>query len=154
MKLTTFFIVFLTLSFFSNTHANHSSGSDSCGLGWAFTEEKTLSATSTRGTTNGFVPPTFGMSSGTLGCDSHSIAEKDIRTIRYIATYADLLKYEIVLGMGMHLQGLAQLMESSSEQCFAKALNKHYSQIASSGTPIEMFKTIQKVATGECPILI
>ena len=39
-------------------------GTDSCGLGWHVTQDKSLLATVTRSTTNAVVPPTFGMTSG------------------------------------------------------------------------------------------
>lgn len=51
-------------------------GSDGCGLGWEVTGEKTMLATTTRGTTNAFVPPTFGMTSGTIGCETHRFVQK------------------------------------------------------------------------------
>ena len=143
-------IVFLTLIFSIEANAMHSSGSDSCGLGWAVTKEKTLSATSTRGTTNGFLPPTLGMTSGTIGCDRHSIAQKDVETIRYITTYFDLLKYEMALGSGELLSGLALLMERSDKGCFAKVLHSHYGKIVPDRTPLEVFKAIQRVTAGEC----
>ena len=44
-------------------------GSDGCGLGSEVTQKKSLLATTTRGTTNGTIPPAFGMTSGTIGCD-------------------------------------------------------------------------------------
>ncbi|MFM8315218.1 MAG: DUF3015 family protein [Deltaproteobacteria bacterium] len=50
-------------------------GTDSCGLGWQVTQKKSFLATTTRGTTNAFVPPTFGMTFGTIGCDKHSFAK-------------------------------------------------------------------------------
>ena len=144
------FLFFLTLTFTIETNAMHSSGSDSCGLGWAVTKKKSLSATTTRATTNSWLPPTFGMTSGTIGCDRHSIAQKDIETIRYITTYFDLLKYEMALGSGELLTGLAQLMKHSDKRCFAEVLHTHYGEIVSNRTPAEAFQAIQKATSGAC----
>ena len=132
----------------------HSAGSDSCGLGWAVTTEKTLSATSTRGTTNSFLPPTLGMTSGTIGCERHSIAQKDLPIIRYVDTHLDLLKYEMAMGTGERLMGLAQLMKHSNTQCFANALHASYSQIVPGHTSLEIFTAIQKIAANECLLAI
>ncbi|MBK9038693.1 MAG: DUF3015 family protein [Bdellovibrionales bacterium] len=41
---------------------------DGCGLGWEVTDSETMIGTTTRGTTNMFVPPAFGMTTGTIGC--------------------------------------------------------------------------------------
>ena len=154
MKICHCFFVFLTFFSLTSTMASSPGGSDSCGLGWNVTEKKSFSATSTRGTTNSFVPPTLGMTSGTIGCDQHSIVQKDIQTIRYITTYFDLLKHEMSKGSGDYLKGLAQLMEYSGNQCFAEVLHKHYSQIIPGRTPLEAFKGIQKVTAKECPMVI
>ena len=50
---------------------------DSCGLGWEVTDKKTYTATTTRATTNFFVPPVFGMTTGTLGCEKLEIGSND-----------------------------------------------------------------------------
>ena len=152
MKRSLIFLTFCILSF--SASAMHSAGSDSCGLGWAVTKEKTLSATSTRGTTNGFLPPTLGMTSGTIGCDKHSIAQKDLPVIRYVATHLDVLKYEMAMGSGERLMGLAQLMNQADTQCFAETLQTSYVQIVPGRDALEVFKAIQKVTTGQCPMAV
>lgn len=51
---------------------------DGCGLGWEVTSSETMIGTTTRGTTNAVVPPTFGMTTGTLGCKKLDIASNDV----------------------------------------------------------------------------
>ncbi len=156
MKKILFAIVF-SGSILSSTQtlATNPGGSDSCGLGWAITQKKTLSATTTRGTTNAIVPPTFGMTSGTLGCDAHTIAKKDLPAARYAFTNFDTLKHEMAIGAGETLTGLSQIMGCSNTQNFSRVTKEKYTQIFSNSqtTPIEMFKNVQKITQSECYIL-
>src|SRR5271170_3615642 len=50
---------------------------DGCGLGWQVTDKKTIIGSLTRGSTNSFIPPSFGMTSGTLGCRKHEFSMRD-----------------------------------------------------------------------------
>ena len=131
------------------------SGTDGCGLGWQVTQEKTMMATSTRGTTNGVVPPTFGMTSGTLGCDAHSLAAKDVPAAKYVVTNFSHLKHEMAMGTGEILVGLSLLMGHSDTECFSQTLKEHFVDIVpSTGTfenhAVEMFKNVQRLTTGKC----
>ena len=152
--LLTVFIVGLAFPL-TQTFAASPGGSDTCGIGWMITEEKSLSATTTRGTTNAFVPPTLGMTSGTIGCDRHSIAAQDIQAARYAVTNIDALMHEMAIGSGETLLGLSQVMGCSSPQKFSKALKNHYPTILPHGqvTPVEVFKNIQNLTKGQCQVL-
>ena len=129
-------------------------GSDSCGLGWQVIQSKSLSATSTRGTTNSFVPPTLGMTSGTIGCDAHPIAAKDVPAARYVATNFDILKHEVAMGQGEILLGFSQVMGCSPNQArgFTQTLKANYVDVFPHGqiTPVEMFKNVQKLTGDQC----
>src|SRR4051812_42927982 len=78
---------------------------DSCGLGWQVTQKKTLSAKTTRGTTNAFVPPTFGMTTGTIGCAQHPLSKRDVEGALYATTNFDELSVEMAEGQGEFLKG-------------------------------------------------
>ncbi|MCY4643310.1 MAG: DUF3015 family protein [Bacteriovoracales bacterium] len=127
-------------------------GSDACGLGWSFTKSKTLSGTSTRGTTNGFIPPTFGMTSGTIGCDSHPIAAEDVPAASYAITNFDSLKHQIARGRGEVLDGLAYMMGCPQGGEFNVILKGQYAHIFNGErvTPLQAFQNIKHLAKNRC----
>lgn len=83
---------------------------DGCGLGWQITQKKTFLGTTTRGTTNAFVPPTFGMTSGTIGCEQLSLAKEDTNAAVFAFNNFDSIKIEMAQGQGEYLQGFAKTM--------------------------------------------
>ncbi len=108
--------------------------SDGCGLGWEVTSKTSFSATSTRTTTNVFVPPTFGMTSGTMGCAKHDLVKKrDEKAAFYAVENYDSLRQEMAEGSGENLKAFASLMgcEGSAYSGFAQMVRKHFSSIAS-----------------------
>ena len=124
---------------------------DSCGLGWEVMEDKTLLGTSVRATTNYFVPPSFGMTSGTMGCDKHEIASKDMEKAKYAVTNFETLKLEMAAGQGETLDAFAQVMGCESQN-FSKMTEDNFNQIYSSSetSAVEMFKNVQALASRSC----
>ena len=124
-------------------------GSDACGLGWQVTDKKTLIATTTRGTTNAVVPSSFGMTTGTMGCDQHSFAKRDIQGIQYVAANYEPLMNEIAEGRGEYLEAFAQQIGCSSVYSdFARTLQQNYSEIrkGSTATPVDVYSTLRNAA--------
>jgi hypothetical protein len=121
--------------------------SDGCGLGWELTSKTTFSATSTRTTTNAFVPPTFGMTSGTLGCAKHDLVRKrDEQAAFYAVENYDSLRQEMAEGSGENLQAFASLMgcDQESYSGFAQMVRKNFSAIASdSDTRLDLVLNIR-----------
>ena len=115
--------------------------SDSCGLGWQVTQKKTMSATTTRGTTNGFVPPTFGMTSGTIGCAKHDFAKKDQAAVIFASANFEPLMMEMAQGQGEYLTGFARTMGCSDAAVgeFSRAMQKNFNQVSSSKNSAELF---------------
>jgi hypothetical protein len=110
---------------------------DSCGIGWQVTNKKTLMATCTRGTTNAFVPPTFGMTTGTMGCAKHdfsSVQDKDAAV--YAATNLDSLSIEMAEGRGETLQGFARAMgcNDAAFGSFSRMTQDNYKNIVNGGS--------------------
>lgn len=120
---------------------------DSCGLGWQVTQKKTLSATTTRGTTNAFVPPTFGMTTGTLGCAQHPLSKRDEDGARYAYNNFDVLSIEMAEGQGEFLTGFARTLgcDDASLEAFSLMTQSHYRSIMNEGkaTRMEMFDNIK-----------
>jgi hypothetical protein len=128
--------VFAVLSalFLTTIDSYSRDSSDGCGLGWEVTSKTSFSATSTRATTNAFVPPTFGMTSGTMGCARHSLVKKkDEPAAFYAIENYDSLRQEMAEGSGENLRAFATLMgcDSKAYPEFSNMVRKHFDTIAS-----------------------
>ncbi len=121
-------------------------GTDSCGLGWQVTNKKTLMGTCTRGTTNGFIPPTFGMTSGTIGCDSHSFAKNEQTGLEYAVSNRDSLSLEMAAGTGEFLTGFAQALGCQDASSFGQKMQQRYESIFTSDktSGIEMYENVKR----------
>ncbi|PIU00076.1 MAG: hypothetical protein COT74_06915 [Bdellovibrionales bacterium CG10_big_fil_rev_8_21_14_0_10_45_34] len=86
---------------------------DGCGLGWEVTDSATFLGTSTRATTNVFVPPTFGMTTGTLGCKKLDLAASEMEPAYYVANNSEVLKAELAQGEGEYVRSLAAAFSCS-----------------------------------------
>jgi hypothetical protein len=106
-------------------------GSDGCGLGWQVTDKKTLSATTTRGTTNATIPATFGMTSGTIGCEKHEFAKNEMPAVTYAFNNMDNLSVEMAQGHGEYLEGFAVTLGcgKAMTDTLGQFTRAHYSQI-------------------------
>jgi hypothetical protein len=137
-------------------------GSDGCGLGWQVTDKKTWIGTTTRGTTNAFVPPTFGMTSGTIGCEQHPIAKNDQAAATYVATNFDALSVQMAEGHGEYIHGLAKAMgcDDSVVADFGNMTRTHYKTLMDQNTTsgAELFENVKSqvqknaVLAGHCSV--
>lgn len=92
-------------------------GSTQCGLGWYVAKRKSLISSTTRAMTDYTLPPSFSMTSGTAGCDRHSIVKVDnVPAAQYANTYIEPLKQELATGSGESVQTLSNLLGCSSAQ--------------------------------------
>lgn len=123
-------------------------GSDFCGLGWQITQKKSFLATTTRGTTNAVVPPTFGMTTGTIGCDQHTLAKNELPAANYVATNHDSLVVEMAAGGGENLAALAQTMGCSDASGFAREAQARYTSLVSSSSE-QLYRNMKAVAVAQ-----
>lgn len=114
---------------------------DGCGLGWQVTKKRSFIATTTRNTTNSVVPPTFGMSSGTLDCEQHSFAKNEQPAVNFVADNQDSLFMDMAQGSGEHLAALSQAMGCSEQgkSGFQRAAHENLSNILKTKTSSEMY---------------
>jgi hypothetical protein len=128
----------------SSQAADSSSG---CGLGWEVTQKQSLLSSAIRNTTNTFLPNTFSMTSGTSGCQKHSIVKNDEQAVIYAVNNQHSLLMEMAQGKGEFLNGFAQTLgcDSSRYSDFAKLTQSHYSEIvkASSSDGIELYRQVR-----------
>tara|TARA_R110000868_G_scaffold204946_1_gene453119 strand:+ start:11633 stop:12034 length:402 start_codon:yes stop_codon:yes gene_type:complete len=102
-------IIFCASLLFSfNTFAADSSSG--CGVGWQVTQRTSLSASSTRSTTNAILPNTISMTSGISGCAHHSIVKVDSEVQYFAEANLENLQLEIAQGNGEYLVTLSNLM--------------------------------------------
>ena len=121
-------------------------GTDGCGLGWQVYQKKTMLGTTIRGTTNAVVPPTFGMTSGTMGCDQHQLAKNDVDAARYAFNNQEPLSIEMAQGEGEYLAAFAKTLgcDDSVQGEFAKMTQENYAAIAgNNASAIEMLQNVK-----------
>lgn len=119
-------------------------GSDSCGLGWQVTNSRSFLGTTTRGTTNYFVPPSFGMTSGTLGCETHTFAKEEQKAVDFVAQNGDSLKADLAVGNGEYLSALSETMGCASSSSVVDTLRSHSAELIKSDG-VELYKNIRSV---------
>lgn len=146
----------LVLGFFAATimasFAQAADRLDGCGLGWQVTDKKTYTATTTRGTTNFFVPPTFGMTTGTLGCDKLDVGQNDREASNYVATNFDSLKSELATGRGEYVTALASAMgcKASADMIGSRLQQNYNTVVAPAQNSSQLFQNIKAEVSGVC----
>jgi opacity protein-like surface antigen len=120
-------------------------GTDGCGLGWQVTKDKTMLGTTTRGTTNGFVPPTFGMTSGTIGCDQHSIAQNEHDSAAYAYNNFDSLKSEMAAGQGEILSGFAASLGCDAQTLGSMTKAQYKTLVNEKTSAIDMYMGVKSL---------
>jgi hypothetical protein len=125
---------------------------DGCGLGWQVTDKKTYTATTTRGTTNSIIPPAFGMTTGTLGCDKLEVGKNEKEAADYVATNYEQLKSELAMGRGEYVDGMAAAFgcKAMSEEVGAQIQKNYSTVVAPAQNSIELFKNIRGQVAGVC----
>lgn len=131
-------------------------GSDSCGLGWQVTDKKTMVATTTRGTTNYFIPYTFGITTGTMGCEKHDFAKKEVEAAVYAANNVDTLNIDFAKGQGEYLTAFAQSMgcNDSDVNMLGAEVKRNYGSISSSANGVELYKAVRSVIRGNSRLAV
>jgi len=120
-------------------------GSDGCGLGWQVTQKKSFLATTTRATTNAIVPPTFGMTSGTIGCDQHTFAKNELPAVNMVATNQDAILLDIAAGGGENFAALAQAMGCSESASLARKAQGSYSTLSGESSE-QLYRSVKSMA--------
>lgn len=125
---------------------------DGCGLGWQVTQGKTYTATTTRGTTNAFVPPAFGMTTGTLGCDKLEVGANDKEAADFVASNYEQLKSQLAMGRGEYVDGMAAAFgcKAMSTEVGAQIQKNYSSVVAPAQNSIELYKNIRSQVAGVC----
>lgn len=125
---------------------------DGCGLGWQITDKKTYTATTTRGTTNSIIPPAFGMTTGTLGCDKLDIGKNDKEAADYVATNYEQLKSELAMGRGEYVDGMAAAFgcKAMSNEVGAQIQKNYSTVVAPANNSVDLYKNIRGQVAGVC----
>lgn len=146
------FAVSLSLSIFSLV-AQAEDKSSGCGLGWKVVNRHSLLSSYTRGITNASTSSTSGMTSGTSGCDQHSLVSNDKKDIHYAEANFHALMTEMAQGQGEFLKGFALVMGCASGQTddFSRAAQKNYRGLfpAQGTNPSELVNTMKATLSNE-----
>jgi hypothetical protein len=119
-----------------------SDGSSGCGYGWEVTKGRTLSASSTRGTTNATASNTIAMTMGTSGCEKHDIVLKN-REQEYFAelNYENLVA-QMAEGQGETLAHFAGLMGCQDSEAFSSVAQENF-LIMAGNSPMSMLNNVR-----------
>lgn len=144
----------LAVSIFTAVSVFADDSSNGCGLGWAVTKKKSMLATTTRGSTNSIIPNTFGMTSGTSHCDSHSFAKNELPAYQYIETNYDMLMVDVAKGQGEYLDGFAAVLgcTGSGVDQLNQAVRSDL-QTSKTSSPIQMFEGLKQHSVPGCSVL-
>ncbi len=137
------FIGYIFLSLFVGAPALADDGSSGCGLGWMVTKRKSLLSSLVRNYTNITGSATSGMTSGTSGCDKHSIVKNEKAAEHFAESNHNQLMIEMALGQGQYLTSFAQVMGCKNADAeFAKATRSSYESIYTSDqvTPAQVIQ--------------
>jgi len=103
--------------------AGQAASNTGCGLGtvlWGNKADGSVFSQSLQATTNGtFGNQTFGITSGTLGCNQPASVAASERMIEFTAANLDNLAKDIAQGQGESLETLAELMAVPADQRLA-----------------------------------
>lgn len=125
---------------FKNTAG--SDDSSGCGYGWQVTKGKTISASSTRASTNSTASNTIAMTMGTSGCEKHSIVKADRVQEFYTEVNFENILAEMAEGQGEYLTAFASVMGCSNVDAFAVHTQKNLESIAASN-PMGLLENVK-----------
>jgi len=130
----------ITLVAAGSSFAGQAQNNCGCGLGtvlWANKADGSILSQTMQATTNNvlFGNQTFGITSGTLGCEQPESIGADDRTFAYVRDNMDGLARDIAVGQGEYLETLAELLvvPAESKGAFADSLQKNFGQIFVTG---------------------
>lgn len=138
MKKLLFAMLMLTVA--APALAGQGASNTGCGLGtvlWGNQSDGSVISQSLQATTNGtFGNQTFGITSGTLGCDQPANLIKNDRLLAFTADNLDLLARDIAAGQGETLATVAELLEvpGTDQLTFNAALQSNFEKIFVTGT--------------------
>ena len=148
------FVIVLTMAFGVSAYAAPKKGaaddvspggSDGCGLGWQVTDKKTMSATTTRGTTNGVVPATFGMTSGTLGCEQHPFVKAEMDAVQYAHNNYENLSIDMAKGQGEYVTAFAEAMGCSDTASVARLTQTNYPKVSQAKNGVALYENVREL---------
>jgi len=137
--MTGVFITGFALLCASSAFAQQARQNTGCGLGtilWAGKADHSVMSQSLQATTNGiFGNQTFGITSGTLGCDRPANMASNDRLNEFASRNMDTLAKDIALGGGENLDTLAELMEvpAAERPQFYASLQNNFNDIFVTG---------------------
>jgi hypothetical protein len=86
------------------------------------------------------------MTTGTIGCDQHSLAQADIPAAQFVASHYDSVMMDMAMGQGESLQALAQAMGCSSAEAFGDMTRRNFSSLTEDASALDLVKRLREEA--------
>jgi hypothetical protein len=127
-------VILVAASMFLASGAFADDGSSGCGLGWKVTKRKSLVSSILRNYTNAIGSNTSGMTSGTSGCDKHSIVKREKAVEHFVEANYNSLMIDMAKGEGEYVSALGYVMGCGPDHVgsFSDMTQKHYGDIFTS----------------------
>lgn len=123
--------------------------SNGCGMGWYFTKEKSILASSIRTSTNSVSPSSISMTLGTSGCAKHTFVKENMKGLHFLEANFDHLRYEIAKGEGEYVGGFSESLGCRPEALavFSSTMRSNYNDVFpdSIKEPYEAMQQIERI---------
>ncbi len=127
--------------------------SSGCGLGWKVTQRKSLVSSTVRSYTNMIGSQSSGMTSGTSGCDQHSIVKSEKAPLHFAEANLNSLMIEMAQGQGDFVMAFGSVMgcETQALSHFSATTQQNYEKIFSSQdvTPAQFLENVEKTISND-----
>lgn len=124
-----------------------------CGLGSMIAPHKTWVSATTQGAIDYVLPPSFSITSGTMGCAKHSIVSKEKEAVYYAEANYDRLEAEVPTGRGEYVTGFASVLgcREDSQAEIVGALKLNYERLfpANGRDADRMLRNVQELIRTE-----
>ncbi len=138
---------------FLGTFAFAEDKSNGCGLGWKVTDRKSLLSSTVRSYTNMIGSQSSGMTSGTSGCDKHSIVKNEKAPMHFAEANLNSLMIEMAQGQGDFVMALGSVMGCKAQALphFTTTTKQNYEKIFTSQdvTPAQFLENVETTISND-----
>jgi hypothetical protein len=83
------------------------------------------------------------MTTGTIGCDQHSLAQIDVPAAQFVATNYDALLMDMAQGQGESLQALAATLGCQNSSAFGAMTRREFSSLTEGADSLELVRRLR-----------
>jgi hypothetical protein len=86
------------------------------------------------------------MTTGTIGCDQHSIAMRDVPAAQFVASHYDALMMDMAQGNGEALSALSNSLGCSNAAAFGAMTQREFSSLTEGADSLELVRRLRDAA--------